>query len=599
MKAKYIISLLILLIFGTGFLLAPGLIKDKLITIMSENIDSTVYLDELEINPFSAEITLIGLSIGEKSEVLELKKLVLRPDLLSLFSKEKVVKSLTIEGLVLKAIPKLKARNEKIKKSNSTLKFKLNELKLKEIKLSHFLIPLNKDLSLSNALIHNIDIEGKKLKANLKRAKIKIHESEIDLSLNFRLVKEPSGKGTIKIKNFNLEFLEHKKLKEKIKNLGGELSLNLALELKNKVVTSTGEVELKKLNYLPESGAQYQINSLWIKKDFSYSHEKTVLDNAELKLQGLTQSSKEEAVKRIKGLLISNLNLKKEAGSNFDLAFDVNKYGKINFEKKQESYKGKIKNLDLSKFSNFLVLDEESQVGSGKLFLNLKGKVKKDNQLSGDLKLFMAQLEIEKSGDKDISLISTSRAVSLIKDKNGKIEIESKITGSLDDPSFNLIYFLSKGVGNVLAEKFYSLLAVEAAKKVAPLLLSSIPINPLNAISLFKKGYDLAVKPRFAAMNFPPHEEKLKDRELKVLDRILNFLKKESEISLSFCVDTYLKEGDSTLSLEKARSLRIKRSAFISQYIVKKAPRVESQVVFCSEKAKIEDSGNASLEVEL
>jgi len=599
MKIQYIISLLTLIIFGSGLFLAPGILKDKLVAVLSENIDSKVSLSDLEINPFMAEVTLSGLSIGAKSEVLELKKLVLRPDLISLMSEEKIVKSLSIEGLDLRAIPRLKAKKDKEKKGNSTLKLRLNKLSLKDLKLSHLLIPLNKDLRLINALIQDIVIEGQKLNANLKEAKVKVQESEIDLSLNLRLSKEPSGKGAIKVKNFNLEFLEHEKLKEKIKSLGGELSLNLALNLKNKIVRSTGEIELKKLNYLPQTGAQYEIDSFWLKKELSYSNKKILLTNTELKLLGLTQSSNDEANKRIKELLISNLNLNKETGDIFNLAFDINKFGKISFENKKESYKGKIKNLDLSKFSNFLVLDEESQIGSGKLFLDLNGKVKKNNELSGDLKLFMAQLEIEKSGDKDISLISTTRAVSLIKDKNGKIEIESKITGSLDDPSFNLIYFLSKGVGNILAEKFYSLLAVEAAKKVAPLLLSSIPINPLNAISLFKKGYDLAVKPRFAAMNFPPHEEKLKERELKVLDRILSFLKKEAEISLSFCVDTYLKEGDSVLSLKKAKSLRFKRTSFIGQYIVSKAPRVESQVVFCSEKAEIEDSGTASLEVEL
>jgi hypothetical protein len=88
----------------------------------------------------------------------------------------------------------------------------------------------------------------------------------------------------------------------------------------------------------------------------------------------------------------------------------------------------------------------------GKLSLNVKYHIE-DRKLAAENQVYLDQLTF---GDKVESPTATSLpvtfAVALLKDRNGVIDLNLPISGSLDDPEFSLFGIIAKVVGNLVVK---------------------------------------------------------------------------------------------------------------------------------------------------
>jgi hypothetical protein len=88
----------------------------------------------------------------------------------------------------------------------------------------------------------------------------------------------------------------------------------------------------------------------------------------------------------------------------------------------------------------------------GKLTTELRYQVK-DRQLEAEHHIVLNQLEFgEATGSKDAVPLPVRLAVALLKDRNGVIDIELPVRGSLDDPSFRLAPIIWQAFVNLLTK---------------------------------------------------------------------------------------------------------------------------------------------------
>ncbi|MDM8516807.1 DUF748 domain-containing protein, partial [Desulfobacterales bacterium HSG16] len=112
----------------------------------------------------------------------------------------------------------------------------------------------------------------------------------------------------------------------------------------------------------------------------------------------------------------------------------------------------KFNNIEMSPFSPYTGKYLGYKLQKGKTFLNL-GYVIKDNKISAANNLVLDQFTLgEKVESKDATNLPVSLAIALIKDRNGKIEIDLPIKGKLDDPEFNFGKTLVKTLVNLITK---------------------------------------------------------------------------------------------------------------------------------------------------
>ncbi len=123
---------------------------------------------------------------------------------------------------------------------------------------------------------------------------------------------------------------------------------------------------------------------------------------------------------------------------------------------------GKVRDLELAPLSTYSARYAGYGIERGKLSVDVAYKVLPDGQLTANNKLVLNQL---KFGDKDpnaTTSLPVKLAVALLADRNGVIDIDLPISGSLNDPQFRLMPIIFKIIGNLIVKAItapFSLLA--------------------------------------------------------------------------------------------------------------------------------------------
>ncbi|OQW89104.1 MAG: hypothetical protein BWK72_03825 [Rhodoferax ferrireducens] len=123
---------------------------------------------------------------------------------------------------------------------------------------------------------------------------------------------------------------------------------------------------------------------------------------------------------------------------------------------------GKVRDLELAPLSTYSARYAGYGIERGKLSVDVAYKVQPDGQLAANNKLVLNQL---KFGDKDpnaTTSLPVKLAVALLADRNGVIDIDLPISGSLNDPQFRLMPIIFKIIGNLIVKAItapFSLLA--------------------------------------------------------------------------------------------------------------------------------------------
>jgi outer membrane protein OmpA-like peptidoglycan-associated protein len=151
-------------------------------------------------------------------------------------------------------------------------------------------------------------------------------------------------------------------------------------------------------------------------------------------------------------------------------------------------------NVEMTRLTPYSATFAGRKIASGKLSLDLEYKVKA-RQLQGDNKVVMDQLTLgERVESPNAADLPLDLAVAILQDENGKIDLGLPVSGSLDDPQFNVAGIVWRALTNVLTR------------------VASAPFRALGA--LFGGGGDeQSAKVVFdagAAELLPPERDKVK-----------------------------------------------------------------------------------------
>ena len=147
---------------------------------------------------------------------------------------------------------------------------------------------------------------------------------------------------------------------------------------------------------------------------------------------------------------VARLDLKGSLANHSPLQISgrVNPLAATAFADVTASFRG----IDLPPFTPYSGKYAGYTIGRGTLTLELKYKLE-NRKLAAENKILVDQFEFgEKVESKDATKLPVRLAVSLLKDRNGLIDVDLPIEGSLDDPKFRLGKLIWKLLGNLIGK---------------------------------------------------------------------------------------------------------------------------------------------------
>ncbi|MCW5650823.1 MAG: DUF748 domain-containing protein [Ramlibacter sp.] len=124
--------------------------------------------------------------------------------------------------------------------------------------------------------------------------------------------------------------------------------------------------------------------------------------------------------------------------------------------------KGTVRNLELSPLSPYSVKYAGHGIQRGKLSVDVRYQVQPDGHLQATNKLVLHQLAFGDEVKGAPNSLPVKLAVALLADRNGVIDIDMPISGSLNDPQFSLAPVIFKAIVNLILKAItapFSLLA--------------------------------------------------------------------------------------------------------------------------------------------
>lgn len=117
--------------------------------------------------------------------------------------------------------------------------------------------------------------------------------------------------------------------------------------------------------------------------------------------------------------------------------------------------RGKVRDLELSPLSSYAIKYAGYGIERGRLSVDVNYLISPDGKLTADNKIILNQLTF---GDKveGSSSLPVKLAVSLLSDRNGVIDLDLPISGSLNDPQFRIWPVVWKIIGNLITKALTS-----------------------------------------------------------------------------------------------------------------------------------------------
>jgi hypothetical protein len=112
---------------------------------------------------------------------------------------------------------------------------------------------------------------------------------------------------------------------------------------------------------------------------------------------------------------------------------------------------GKVRDLELAPLSTYSARYAGYGIERGKLSVDVAYKVQPDGQLTASNKLVLNQLRFGDAVPGATNSLPVKLAVALLADRNGVIDLNVPISGSLNDPQFRMMPIVFKVIGNLIA----------------------------------------------------------------------------------------------------------------------------------------------------
>lgn len=123
---------------------------------------------------------------------------------------------------------------------------------------------------------------------------------------------------------------------------------------------------------------------------------------------------------------------------------------------------GRVRDLELPPLSPYAIKYSGYGINRGKLSVDVNYRVQPDGQLTANNKVVLNQLSFGDKVEGSTASVPVKLAVALLADRNGVIDIDLPISGSLNDPQFSLGPVIVKVILNVIVKAItapFSLLA--------------------------------------------------------------------------------------------------------------------------------------------
>ena len=365
------------------------------------------------------------------------------------------------------------------------------------------------------------------------------------------------------------------------------VKLDSNLELRNIFLYSG---DLKVIKYFIE-GANVQKLSV-VNNKSALNVKSSILEISHLLLSANKQQINKDKTAKFSNIKIKNINVESLHESRHAKAlvnfkdggfFALNKYGSSN----KKIFDVQAKGVDLTQFSTIIEPLLNYQIESGKLSLDTKISLV-NNNIGGKVTLNLAQLNLDDKNEfgeniQNQSLMPLKTAISMIKDDNGNIDLYFNLSGDKDDPDFDILEILGKGAGSIVMDKIVSLIVTKAAIKFAPLLISSIPLSPSNAIMITQGAYKMVTKPRFKDIKFDLLNNNIAQDSKGDLETLIGFLQENKKIKLRICpVTSTLEFSNEEASNDKVIALANARIKSLKEFFNKShGSKVLNQIIFC------------------
>ena len=147
-----------------------------------------------------------------------------------------------------------------------------------------------------------------------------------------------------------------------------------------------------------------------------------------------------------------------ELRGNYDNVAPLNVTGKLNplAAKSYLDLQAEIKGIEMTTLSTYAAKYAGYSIEKGKLSLFVKYKIE-NNQLEAENRVFIDQLTFGEAVESpSATKLPVLLAVSLLKNRNGEIDINLPISGSLDDPQFSIGGLVARVVGNLFVNALTS-----------------------------------------------------------------------------------------------------------------------------------------------
>ncbi len=585
--------------------------------IANESLQKQIALHNVNFEPLNLSLEIRDLELDDKSS---LANLYVNFSLPNIFSKKIYISEIKVSGLnmtIVKKDGKFLINNfnhqdilpSNTNKSKNNWKVKIDKIAILESKITS---PYNHNIKLKKIIVRNIDLIEKRNLMNFDIA-IQINDSNIALNGNIAaFVAKKEGNISFNIDNFDLDIIDAL-IDNPNRGFGkvkGKFSAKGAVNLEEKIINLSMDSQLKDLFLYSQDlkMINYFIKDLRLNKlKVVNSEELFSINSPSLSIANLIFSTpskdfKYDNLSRFSKIKINNINIlkdKKNQTSHGIIKFSnggfmaANQYGKVN----KENLDIKVKNLDLTQFSKTFESLLNYQIGSGNLSIESKINFNND-KIKGTTSINLGQIYLDNENELGNKLTNTSllplkTVISIIKDDNGNIEANFQISGNKNNPNFNILNIIRKGVGSVLISNASSVIASKLALELAPILASSIPFSPGSALSFANGAYKIITKPRFNDIEFLTLTSKIKSESRDDLDEFVKFLEKNKKIKFQICPVASVFESSSSkdgkkISAKRALSLAQERIDILMKYFKENIGGDLSQIVFC--RPKISDT---------
>jgi len=113
---------------------------------------------------------------------------------------------------------------------------------------------------------------------------------------------------------------------------------------------------------------------------------------------------------------------------------------------------GKVRDLELAPLSTYSAHYAGYGIERGKLSVDVTYRVTPDGELNANNKIVLNQLKFGEQVPNAVKTLPVKLAVALLADRNGVIDVDLPISGSLNDPQFRLMPLVFKIIGNLIVK---------------------------------------------------------------------------------------------------------------------------------------------------